>query len=109
MPPLPAASIPVWAPFAPLCSDRVWLQAQLVLLGASLAPAAPTVTAAWRAMGRAPERRFTTAHRVWNRVPWAARQGGQTRWGWHPHLPRCILAHFLRVRLQGRIHKSPRT
>jgi hypothetical protein len=58
-PPLPEAIIPVLAPFAPLFSDRVWLHAQLLLLGAILAPAARTVTAALRAMGLAAERHFT--------------------------------------------------
>ena len=81
MPPLPEAIIPVLAPFAPLFSDRVWLHAQLLLLGAMLAPATRTVTAALRAMGLATERRFTHYHRVLNRVTWSARQGGQTLLG----------------------------
>ena len=81
MPPLPEAIIPVLAPFAPLFSDRVWLHAQLLLLGAILAPAARTVTAALRAMGLAAERHFTNYHRVLNRVTWSARQGGQTLLG----------------------------
>src|SRR5918992_3942729 len=81
MPPLPEAIILVLAPFAPLFSDRVWLHAQLLLLGAILAPAARTVTAALRAMGLATERRFTNYHRVLNRVTWSARQGGQTLLG----------------------------
>jgi hypothetical protein len=38
MPLLPEALIPVLAPFAPLFSDRGWLHAQLLLLGAMLAP-----------------------------------------------------------------------
>jgi hypothetical protein len=78
MPPLPEAIIPVLAPFAPLFSDRVWLHAQLLLLGAILAPAARTVTAALRAMGLATERRFTNYRRVLNRVTWSARRGSQT-------------------------------
>jgi hypothetical protein len=81
MPPLPEGIILVLAPFAPLFSGRVWLQAQLLLLGAILAPAARTVTAALRAMGLATERRFTNYHRVLNRVTWSARQGGQTLLG----------------------------
>jgi hypothetical protein len=81
MPPLPEAIIPVLAPFAPLFSDRVWLHAQLLLLGAILAPAVRTVTAALRAMGLATERRFTNDHRVLNRVTWSARQGSQTLLG----------------------------
>ena len=46
MPPLPDAIILVLAPCAPLCSPRVWLPAQRVLLGAMLAPGARPVTAA---------------------------------------------------------------
>jgi DDE superfamily endonuclease len=81
MPPLPEAIIPVLAPVAPLVSDRVWRHAQRLLLGAMLAPAAPTVTAALRAMGLAAGRRFTNDHRVLNRGTWSARQGSQTLLG----------------------------
>jgi hypothetical protein len=48
MPPPPDAIILVLAPFAPLFSHRVWLHAQLLLLGAILTPGARTVTAALR-------------------------------------------------------------
>jgi hypothetical protein len=68
MPHLPDAIIQVLAPFAPLFSDRVWLHAQVLLLGAMLTPGARTVTAALRAMGLARERHFTNYHRVLNRV-----------------------------------------
>ena len=77
MPPLPEAIILVLAPFAPLFSQRVWRHAQLLLLGAMLAPGARTVTAALRAMGLAAERRFTNYHRVLNRATWSARQGSR--------------------------------
>jgi hypothetical protein len=59
MPPRPEAIILVLAPFAPLCSQRVWLHAQVWLVGAPLAPGARTVTAALRVMGLAAERRVT--------------------------------------------------
>jgi DDE superfamily endonuclease len=75
MPPLPEAIILVLAPFAPLFSDRVWRHAQVLLLGAMLAPGARTVTTALRVMGLAGERRFTNDHRVLNRAIWSARQG----------------------------------
>jgi hypothetical protein len=75
MPPLPEAIILVLAPFAPLFSDRVWRHAQVLLLGAMLAPGARTVTSALRVMGLAGERRFTNDHRVLNRAIWSARQG----------------------------------
>jgi hypothetical protein len=77
MPPLPEAIILVLAPFAPLFSRRVWCHAQLLLLGAMLAPGARTVTAALRAMGLATERHFTNYHRVLNRATWSARQGSR--------------------------------
>jgi DDE superfamily endonuclease len=77
MPPLPDAIILVLAPFAPLFSQRVWRHAQVVLLGAMLAPGARTVTAALRVMGLSCERHFTNYHRVLNRATWSALQGSQ--------------------------------
>src|SRR5918998_2121927 len=77
MSPLPEAIILVLAPFAPLFSHRVWDHAQLLLLGAILAPGPHTVTTALRAMGLAAERRFTNYHRVLNRATWSARQGSR--------------------------------
>jgi hypothetical protein len=81
MPPLPEAIILVLAPFAPLFSHRVWLHAQVMLLGAMLAPGARTVTAALRVMGLAAERHFTNYHRVLNRATWSARHGSRILWG----------------------------
>jgi hypothetical protein len=77
MPPLPEAIILVLAPFAPLFSQRVWLHAQLLLLGAMLAPGARTVTAALRAMGLSRERHLTNYHRVLNRATWSAHQASR--------------------------------
>ena len=77
MPPLPDTIILVLAPFAPLFSHRVWLHAQLLLLGAMLAPGVRTVTAALRVMGLATEHRFTSYHRVLNRAAWSARHGSR--------------------------------
>jgi DDE superfamily endonuclease len=77
MPHLPEAIILVLAPFAPLVSDRVWVHAQVILLGAILTPGPRTVTAALRAMGLAMERHFTNDHRVLNRATWSARQGSR--------------------------------
>ncbi len=77
MPPLPEAIVLVLAPFAPLFSHRVWLHAQVLLVGAMLAPGARTVTAALRVMGLALERRFTNDHRVLNRATWSARHGSR--------------------------------
>ena len=77
MPPLPEAIILVLAPFAPLFSHRVWVHAQLLLVGAILSPGARTVTAALRVMGLATERRFTNYHRVLNRATWSTRHASQ--------------------------------
>src|ERR671917_198167 len=77
MPPLPEAIILVLAPFAPLFSHRVWLHAQVLLVGAMLAPGARTVTAALRVMGFAAERRFTNYHRVRRGAIWSARHGSR--------------------------------
>lgn len=77
MPPLPEAIILVLAPFAPLFSHRVWLHAQVLLLGAMLAPGARTVTATLRVLGLAAERHFTNYHRVLNRATWSARHGSR--------------------------------
>jgi hypothetical protein len=68
MPLLPETIIPVFAPFAPLFSPRVWRHAQVLLLGAILTSGPRTVTAALRAMGLAAERHFTNYHRVLNRA-----------------------------------------
>src|SRR5262245_38239657 len=77
MPPLPEAIILVLAPFGPLFSDRVWRHAQVLLVGAMLAPGARTVTTALRVMGLAAERRFTNDHRVLNRATWSALQASR--------------------------------
>src|SRR5215475_8546848 len=77
MPPLPEAIILVLAPFAPLFSQRVWLHAQVWLVGARLAPGARTVTATLRVMGLAAERRFTNDHRVPNRATRSDRYGSR--------------------------------
>jgi hypothetical protein len=81
MPPLPDAIIQVLALFAPLFSDRVWLHAQVLLLGAILAPGRRTVTAGLRVMGLAGDRHFTNDHRVLNRALWSARQASRTLLG----------------------------
>jgi hypothetical protein len=77
MPHLPAEIILVFAPFAPLFSERVWWPAQVLLLGAMPPPGARTMTAALRATGLAAECRFTNYHRVLNRATWSARRGSR--------------------------------
>jgi len=59
------------APFAPLFSKRVWQHAQLLVVGAILAPGKRTVTSALRAMGLDQEKRFHRYHRVLSRASWS--------------------------------------
>ncbi len=74
---LPEAIIPILAAFAPLFSNRVWIHAQVLIVGAILAPGKRTVTAALRVMGLSGERRFTNYHRVLNRAVWSGRQASR--------------------------------
>jgi DDE superfamily endonuclease len=77
VPSLPAEMIVLLAPFAQLFSERVWLHAQVLVLGAILAPGKRTVTSCLRVMGLAGEQRFTNYHRVLNRAQWAALQASK--------------------------------
>ena len=54
--------------FAPLFSCRVWRHAQVLLVGAILAPGKRTVTAALRVMGLSQLKHFQNYHRVLNRA-----------------------------------------
>jgi len=65
------------APFAQLFSDRVWPQAQILLLGALLSSNRRTVTAALRAMGLSRERNWSKYHRVLSRAKWSALAGSR--------------------------------
>ncbi len=58
--------------FAPLFSARVWTAAQVLLIGAILAPGKRTVTAILRVMGLAQTVHFQTYHRVLNRAVWSS-------------------------------------
>jgi hypothetical protein len=72
MPTLPAAMIAVLRAFAPLFSPRVWSHAPVLLVGAILAPAQRTITAALRVTGHAQVRQFHRYHRVLSRAVWSA-------------------------------------
>jgi hypothetical protein len=71
MPTLPATMITVLSAFAPLFSPRVWRHAQVLLVGAILAPAQRTVAAALRVTGHAQVRQFHRYHRVLSRAEWS--------------------------------------
>jgi hypothetical protein len=60
--------------FAPLFSWRVWQHAQVLVVGAILAPGQRTVTAALRVTGLSHIRHFQNYHRVLNRAVWSSRQ-----------------------------------
>jgi DDE superfamily endonuclease len=59
--------------FARLFDSRVWSYAQLLLLGAILAPGKRTVTAVLHIVGLGNEQRFQNYHRVLNRACWSSR------------------------------------
>jgi hypothetical protein len=52
--------------------QRTWRHAELLLIGAILAPGKRTITRLLRIAGLSRERRFTNYHRVLNRVTWDA-------------------------------------
>jgi hypothetical protein len=70
---LPPLFTSVFSVFAPLFSGRVWQQAQVLLLGAMLAPGKRTVTSCLRIIGLSQERRFVNYHRVLSRARWSGR------------------------------------
>jgi hypothetical protein len=77
MPSLPPEMIVLLAPFAQLFSDRVWLHAQVLVVGAILVPGKRTVSSCLRVMGLAWEYHFTNYHRVLNRAMWSALQASK--------------------------------
>ncbi len=77
MPTLPTTMIRLLAPFAPLFSKRVWQNAQVLLVGAILAPGRRTVSSALRAMGLDQHKRFHRYHRVLSRARWSSREASR--------------------------------
>ena len=59
--------------FAPLFFQRSWRHAEVLLVGAILAPGKRTVTSLLRVTGLARERRFVNYHRVLSRAAWSSR------------------------------------
>src|SRR3954454_133926 len=71
---LPACFASLILTFAPVfVQQRTWRRAELLLIGAILAPGKRTVTSLLRIVGLGRERRFTNYHRVLNRAAWDAR------------------------------------
>jgi hypothetical protein len=81
MPRLPARFAAVILCFAPLLSERSWRRAEVLLIGAILAPGRRTVTGILRIVGLARERRFTNYHRVLNRAAWSGRAAARVLLG----------------------------
>ena len=68
MPRLPARFAAVILCFAPLFRERSWRHAEVLLVGAILAPGQRTVTGILRITGLAREPRFVNHHRILSRT-----------------------------------------
>ncbi len=65
---LPDIFINLLLPFMPLFHPATWAKAQLLLVGAILAPSQRTVTAALRVLGLSQSTNFAKYHQVLNRA-----------------------------------------
>ena len=72
MPTLPKAYVSLIQAFAPPFSNCIWQHAQVLLLGAIVAPGRRTVTAVLRIMGLSQERHFQSYHSVLSRAVWSS-------------------------------------
>jgi len=70
---LPTEVTALLALFAPLFTSSVWYHAQILVIGAILAPGKRTVTAILSVMGLRQSRHFQNYHRVLNRAHWSSR------------------------------------
>lgn len=77
MPHLPTRFAGIILAFAPLFVHRSWRHAQVLLIGAILAPGRRTVTSLLKIMGRSRERRFVNFHRILSRAAWYPRVGAR--------------------------------
>ena len=74
---MPDAIVPVLNPFATLFRSPTWLKAQILLVGAILAPGQRTVAAALRVMGLSDDRNYARYHQVLNRAVWSPREAAR--------------------------------
>jgi hypothetical protein len=81
MPRLPARFAAVILCFAPLFFQRSWRHAEVLLVGAILAPGRRTVSSILRISGLCRERRFVNYHRVLNRAAWSGRAAARVLLG----------------------------
>ncbi len=77
MPRLPARFAGMIIAFAPLFVHRSWRHAQVLLIGALLAPGQRTVASLLRIAGLSRERHFVNYHRVLSRAAWCPRAGAR--------------------------------
>ena len=97
--------------FAPLFVQRSWRHAQVLLIGAILAPGRGTVASLLRITGHARERRFVNFHRVLSRAAWCPRSGGRLLLGllidaFAPHGPVVLVLEDTIERRWGRRIKA---
>ena len=78
---LPNAIVPVLSPFATLFRNPTWLKAQVLLVGAILAPGQRTVASALRVMGLSDDRNYARYQHVLNRAVWSPLQVAQVLLG----------------------------
>jgi hypothetical protein len=81
MPSLPPRFAALVLCFAPLFLQRSWRHAEVLLVGAILAPGRRTVASILRITGLAREPRFVNYHRVLNRAAWSGRAAGRVLLG----------------------------
>ena len=74
---LPARFAAIIVAFAPLFRHRTWRHAEMLLLGAILAPGKRTVTSILRICGLSRERHFVNYHRVLSRARWSGQEGAR--------------------------------
>ncbi len=73
----PTAFAPIMLAFQSLMLNGTWEHAQVLLIGAILAPGKRTVTSILRILGLSQEKQFQNYHRVLNRAAWDLRQGSR--------------------------------
>src|SRR3954452_16811353 len=74
---LPCGFAPLLLAFASLFRARVWERAQLLLLGAILAPGKRTICSVLRVVGLDADTHFQNYHRVLNRARWSSRDASR--------------------------------
>jgi hypothetical protein len=77
MPDLLARFAAIILSFAPLFRHRTWRYAEILLVGAILAPSKRTVTSILRITGLSRERHFVNYHRVLSRARWSGREAAR--------------------------------